>query len=182
LEEKSPTCKRGRSLPAQLIAAHYLTVLEQFLTYWLISRIIGYYLGLDASPLRGADRNLVLSPEQNADMNYQVLAPGRAYGKINKQNSHKTRCRFDNWESTIQHCLSVVKTVWSFTNCIRATLNINDDDNKKAEFTKRFLIIFKHKKPMQAVTSITWRTSSSVAPGRPYRIFSMTVVANRTGS
>jgi len=31
---------------------------------------------------------------------------------------------------TVQHCLSAVKRVWSFTECILVTLNGNDDDDE----------------------------------------------------
>jgi len=49
---------------------------------------------------------------------------------IEKKNCQITRCHFDNCEaSTVQYCLSVVKSVWSCTNCVLVILNVNEDDD-----------------------------------------------------
>jgi len=43
--------------------------------------------------------------------------------KGNKQSCQINRFRFDNW------CLSAVKRVWFFTDCVLVTLNVNDDED-----------------------------------------------------
>jgi len=47
----------------------------------------------------------------------------------NKQNCYIARCHFDNWEPSNTPFLVPVKSVWSFTDCILVTLNINDDND-----------------------------------------------------
>jgi len=86
-----------------------------------------HWLGPDLSPPHGADRNLVLSPGRRAYQYYQNLTPGRAGPNGNRQNCH---IKMSLWQlRTVPHCLSAVKRVRSFTDCVLVTLNVNDDDD-----------------------------------------------------
>jgi len=91
------------------------------------NEIFAYRLPLDPPRLHGADRSLVLSPGRRADQHYQELSQ-----EGHLVNENKEICLPYNQMSFlqlefVQHCLSVVKWVWSFTDCVLVTLNVNDD-------------------------------------------------------
>jgi len=74
-------------------------------------------VSLDLPPLRGADRNLGLSPERRADQHYQELASERAYGQWKfKQTCIITRFCLKSGNGVVQHCFSAVKRMLSLAD------------------------------------------------------------------
>jgi len=82
-----------------------------------------------SAPLRGADRNLLLSPEQRADQHHQELARGRAPANKQKQNCHittLTRCRLTSrYRTTLSQCEKEGVVLYGLRS---RTLNDDDDD------------------------------------------------------
>jgi len=87
-----------------------------------------HLLGLDPPPLRGANRNLVF---HQGDEGISIIKSWRQEGHPTNRRKkiYFTRCRIDKVLGTVQHCLSAVKSMWSFTNCVLMTLDVENDDD-----------------------------------------------------